>query len=122
MRAEKWRPWKLGPAILGAAFALLVGPGVSVAQANSSIIPPNAAKSATFGKTYAEWSAAWWQWSLGISVHKPPFSDNINHPLFDTTGAQCSVGQTGPVWFLGGAFSENGAPATKTITRDGCTV
>lgn len=54
--------------------------------------------STAYGRTYSEWSAAWEQWATSI-----PFS---NHPLFDK-GA-CSVGQSGPVWFLGGKYCANG--------------
>jgi hypothetical protein len=32
------------------------------------------------------------------------------------------VGQSGNVWFLGGAFFQAGQPAQSTITRDDCTV
>ena len=56
-------------------------------------------QSHAFGKTYAEWSAAWWQWALSIP------SDH--HPLTDT--ADCSTGQSGPVWFLGGYFGSTTA-------------
>jgi len=46
------------------------------------------------GKTYAEWATAWNQWGVAIPVS--------NHPLFDN--GDCSVGQSGPVWFLGGKY------------------
>jgi len=51
-----------------------------------------------FGKTYADWSAAWWQWCFSLP--------NTAHPLFDT--ADCSAVQSGPVWFLGGTFAIGG--------------
>ena len=49
------------------------------------------------GKTYAEWSAAWWQWLLTIPVvpGNPVFCD----PFFDIT-----LGQSGSVWFLAAPF------------------
>ena len=47
-----------------------------------------------FGKSYGEWSAAWWQWALALPA--------TEHPLFDT--ADCSTAQSGHVWFLGGKF------------------
>ncbi len=53
--------------------------------------------SVAYGRTYSEWSAAWNQWALSIPVP--------NHPLFDH--GDCSVGQSGPVWFLGGKFCAN---------------
>lgn len=56
--------------------------------------------SIAFGKTYSEWSAAWEQWVTSIPV--------ANHPLFDN--GDCSVGQSGPVWFLGGKYCANNDP------------
>lgn len=47
-----------------------------------------------YGRTYSEWSGSWWQWALSIP--------SATHPLFDN--GDCSVGQSGPVWFLGGKF------------------
>lgn len=47
-----------------------------------------------FGKTYGEWSAAWWQWALSIPANE--------HPLFEK--GNCATGQSGPVWFIGGKF------------------
>lgn len=48
-----------------------------------------------FGKTYGEWSAGWWQWQ------------EANYPDFDFGEGMvdCSLGQSGPVWYLGGSFS-----------------
>jgi hypothetical protein len=46
--------------------------------------------------SYGEWSAKWWQWVLS----KPP---NVN-PLVDKTGELCGIGQSGPIWFLGGTW------------------
>jgi hypothetical protein len=44
------------------------------------------------GKTYGEWSASWWQWQ---EANFPNFE--FGEGLVD-----CSVGQSPPVWFLGG--------------------
>jgi hypothetical protein len=52
-------------------------------------------------------SAQWWEWALSI-----PTSHN---PLLDTTGADCVVGQRGPVWFLAGTFNPPGS-ATRTCS------
>ena len=52
------------------------------------------------GRSYGEWSAMWWQWAYSLPVNR--------HPLFDT--ADCSEGQSGKVWFLGGAFQFDEAP------------
>jgi hypothetical protein len=68
-------------------------------------------------------STAWWQWALAIPVHSPPFTGPINHPLFDLTGAKCGVGQSGSVWFLGGAFFVYPPPAQQgPIVRKDCVV
>lgn len=58
-----------------------------------------------FGLTYGAWGARFWQWAFSI-----PASAN---PLNDT--APCSEGQSGPVWFLGGAFTTND-PGTGVVT------
>jgi hypothetical protein len=68
--------------------------------------------SVAYGRTYGEWSAAWWQWALSIPASQ--------HPLFDT--ADCSVGQSGPVWFLGGKFCANGANCSYTGVVRSCSV
>jgi hypothetical protein len=48
------------------------------------------------GKTYAEWTAAWWQWGMGATKEK--------NPILDKTGEFAEKGQAGPVWFLAGNF------------------
>jgi len=74
-----------------------------VADANTPVVP---VRSQVLGRTYGEWSAAWWQWAFSLPV--------TGHPLFDATGEDAGRGQSGPVWFLGGVFSESGA-ATREI-------
>jgi hypothetical protein len=68
--------------------------------------------SVVYGRTYSEWNAAWQQWADSIPT--------ANHPLFDN--GDCSVGQTGPVWFLGRKFVAVGGTADfANIIRD-CSV
>jgi hypothetical protein len=46
------------------------------------------------GKSYGDWSAAWWQWTM-------------SHPITqfdDPTGQFFPLDQSGPVWFLQGGF------------------
>lgn len=62
--------------------------------ANPGVFPIN---SHPYGKTYGQWSAAWWQWATSLPAD--------HHPLFDT--ADLSTGQSGHVWFLGGTFFVN---------------
>lgn len=65
--------------------------------------------SVVYGRTYSEWNAAWQQWADSIPTAK--------HPLFDN--GDCGVGQTGPVWFLGGKFVAVGNTANfDNIVRD----
>jgi hypothetical protein len=74
------------------------------------IIDPNAV---VFSKTFSEWDAVWQQWAYSIPVS--------NHPLFDK--GSCSVGQSGPVWFLGGKFCGNDEPGCSvTDVQRSCTV
>ncbi len=100
-------------------FLMLLLAAPLAQAADPSVLSPDTKH---FGMTYGEWSAAWWQWALSIPVHSPPFSSKINHPLVDLTGTQCDVGQSGKVWFLGGAFFQAGTPATSTIVRNDCNV
>lgn len=59
------------------------------ANVNPAVSPVNAS---ALGATYGEWSAKFWQWNFSMPVE--------HHPLFET--ADCSAGQTGNLWFLGG--------------------
>jgi hypothetical protein len=87
--------------LLAREISARVQPAVaSAGNLNPGVIPP---KGAPYGMTYGEWSARWWQWAIGLP------SDH--NPLTDT--ADCSAGQLGPVWFLGGAFY----PASSTDFR-----
>jgi len=54
-------------------------------------------------------TAEWWQWATSI-----PTSVN---PLLDTSGANCMLGQHGPVWFLAG-FSGTGTGSRTCSVPD----
>jgi hypothetical protein len=73
------------------------GPGAQV-----ELYPPGAQP---YGKSFAEWTAAWWQWAIAMPI--------TANPLMET--ADCDAGQSGPVWFLGGSF------VNATTTRE-CTI
>jgi len=65
-----------------------------------------------FGRTYAEWTARWWQWILSIA--------KTENPLVDENGKSCAINQNGPVWFLawtlkGPAERSCAIPADKAI-------
>jgi hypothetical protein len=83
---------------------------------NPAVMPVN---SSPAGNSYEEWAARWWQWEFSM-----PVSAN---PIFDT--ADCSAGQSGKVWFLGGGSVPNFSPSpgvneviqTRTCILDGGT-
>jgi hypothetical protein len=65
-----------------------------------------------FGRTYAEWTASWWQWFLSIA--------KTENPLVDGDGKNCANNQSGPVWFLVGTLKGHterscAIPADKAI-------
>lgn len=77
---------------------------------NSGVLPPN---SQPYGSTYGEWSAEHWKWVYSMPADQ--------HPLTDT--ADCSAGQSGQVWFLGGTYAplEVNGVYVGHVTRE-CTV
>jgi len=72
---------------------------------NSEVFAPD---SAPYGQTYAQWSAAYWKWLYSLPVN--------GNPLFGT--ADLSAGQSGKVWFLGGAYTNGvlGGTAVRSGT------
>jgi hypothetical protein len=94
-------------AVLGLALAMLSIPSVMANDKDGEGLKPFDTGSVAYGRTYGEWSAAWWQWTFSIPVAR--------HPLFDN--GDCSVGQSGPVWFLGGKFCQSGQNCPGTATR-----
>jgi hypothetical protein len=89
---------RLALALLAAGMLLgLLAPSASASS--FSIVQPTKKYA---GKTYGQWSAAWWQWAA-----------NISEPNSPVTGADCAVKQRGPVWFLAGT---TGGSATRSCT------
>lgn len=80
--ATAWRPASLALALSLFALNALAG----------GVFPPH---SHPYGKSYSEWSAALWQWSMQLPL--------AGHPAVDPN-ASCDVGQSGPVWFLAAPF------------------
>jgi len=70
------------------AILMVVAGALSLAMSG----PVSADGAQIQGKTYGQWSAAWWQWQ---EANFPDFA-------FGDGLVDCSVGQSGPVWFLGG--------------------
>jgi hypothetical protein len=90
------------PALAAAVVAtLLVASPPSAAGQINGVYQPG---SKAYGKTYAEWSAAWFQWADSLKI--------TYHPLYDT--APIDTGQSGPVWFLSGHWANN-----NVFTRTG---
>lgn len=103
---KKWRVlFCAGAALIAAGLLVSTGqiPAVdAAANLNPGVIPPQAK---AFGKSYGEWAGEWWKWAVAI-----PASQN---PIMDTTGEFGAVGQSGPVWFLAGAF---GGDVTRQLS------
>ena len=91
-------------------FGIVAVAAVVAAQAtlgadalNPGVVPVN---QKAFGTTYADLSARWWQWVLGIRTSK--------NPQLDKTGKDCGVNQSERVWFLAGTFG--GDPVVRSCT------
>jgi hypothetical protein len=48
------------------------------------------------GQSYAQWSAAWWQWAMSQPL--------AGHPFVDDPSFNVASGQSGNVWFLASPF------------------
>src|SRR4051812_12486516 len=81
--------------LLASVLLFAVGSS-SQAGNNPGVLPPH---SNPHGKSYGEWSAAWWQWVLSIPADR--------NPLTDETGEFAGEGQEGPVWFGAGTFGDS---------------
>jgi hypothetical protein len=90
-------------AVIALLLLLQVAPVMAAKNRGPVVLPPS---SYPYGRSYGEWSNAWWQWAYAI-----PKSVN---PVVDTSGAHCYEGQEGPIWFLAGTFT--GGPVTRTCT------
>ncbi len=102
-------------AAISAALALnLASPASAqdrtpVAATDSSaaalVFPPDAS---IFGQSYADWTEQWYLWWDLIPI---PLN-----PSFDSTGQNCNVNQSRPVFFLAGDGTFSGAPVTRSCT------
>jgi hypothetical protein len=84
------------------ASALVSTPPASV-SAGGNVAPPG---SRSHGLSYAERAAAWWEWAIALPAS--------GHPLVSAGNVDCSVGQSGHVWHLAGAFAP-APPAPSTV-------
>lgn len=67
-----------------------------------------------FGKTYAEWAVAWWNWYYTM----PAEGGQCRSPVADTTGELCGLNQSGDAFFLAGTSGGN-ALRTKCVVPRG---
>jgi hypothetical protein len=104
MKINQWLPRSFCAVAAVVGGLIAAGTMIAPAQADVKIIPLD---TNAYGNTYGEWSAEWWQWALSI-----PAADS---PISDTTGANCTQQQSGPIFYLAGT---SGGPA---VTRS-CTV
>jgi hypothetical protein len=89
-------------ALIALVLLFQVTPVLAVKNSNQGVLQKN---SPLLEKTYGELNASWWQWFFSVRA-----SEN---PGLATDGAvDCSVGQSGDVWFLAGHFLSGG-----TFTR-----
>ena len=97
--------------ILTTAFGLLAVLLAETAPAqtiNPGVIDPT---NSYAGKTYSEWSAAWWQHFVSLPSTNNPFWNLPAYPF-----VPLSLQQSGPVWFLGGNYPLGGTHLyTNTI-------
>jgi hypothetical protein len=86
---------------LGIALSAVMAALPVAAEDNPIVVPP---QSRPFDATYGDWSARWWQWVYQTPVgHNPEFNPDKG-TLAKPATVDCSAGQRGPVWFLGGTF------------------
>jgi hypothetical protein len=105
----------------GAAAAMLFAAPATAGAASTTpgVVPPQAHPR---GQTYGQWSAQWWQWAFQTPWHGP---GGVSNPLTVTNGpVDCSYGQHGNVWFLGGTFisSESTGQVPANNADRSCTV
>jgi hypothetical protein len=91
---------------IGALLALSLATAVLAADSQpETLAGAGQAQAKVYGKTYGEWSAAWWEWVVSI-----PGPDN---PLLQDGETDCGIGQGGKVWFLAGTV---GGAAERSCT------
>jgi len=87
------------PVVLAACMALAT-------VVNAQVIPPT---QTIQGLTYGDWSAKWAQFAYGIPADRNPLM--LDEPRYD-----CTVGQSGNVWFLTGRLGAHPGYLTRYCT------
>jgi hypothetical protein len=85
----------IGSMLFAGALVFIAAPGFAAGRATSGVFPP---QSHPYGKSYSEWSAAYWQWLFSRPLD--------GHPGIDSPDLDVTDGQSGRVWFLTGPFGE----------------
>src|SRR5262249_18467974 len=93
--------------VSGALAAAAVLTGASVAEAGLSLVYPPAPLGFPALQSYSQLASNWWKWVLAQPA--------ATSPLLDSTGANCSAGQSGLVWFLAGAADSTPVQRTCTV-------
>src|SRR5262245_42813129 len=89
--------------VTAAVVELSLTRNLARAAADPGVFP---IESRVYGKTYGQWVVAYWQWAMSIPIATSPWAN-------DSTGEFAGVGQSGPVWFLGGSLGDS---VTRTFT------
>ncbi len=89
--------------VMLAVLALGLSPAARAGSAQIHVFPPQAHP---YGYMYSEWEVRFVQWWTAIPKSQDPFMDR--------TGADCAVGQSGPVWYL--VNNEVGGHVGRTCT------
>ena len=103
---------RISCASLAAAFCLLIAPTTAGEQFRDRGFNPNPAlfqkDARPYGVDMATWAERASQW-----VYAQPLDQS---PLFDPTGANCDVGQQGPVWYVARIAGPPVFSGTRTCT------
>lgn len=86
------------------AVSLLVLAANRAAAADSPVL--HVSSKPYYGQTYGEWVVGYWQWAMSFPVTASPW-------FSDEDGSLAGLGQSGPVWFLGGT---PGNSVTRTFS------
>jgi hypothetical protein len=87
----------------GSAMAALLLLGIATTSALGEVLPPS---SLPYGLSYQEWSAKWWQWSLGQSTERMEL----------VGGPGICEGPASQVRFLAGAYGFGVTAETNHVT------
>jgi hypothetical protein len=104
--------------VFGLVFGALITPArAGAAAATSPVVPPN---SSVGGLTYSQWAALQWDWEL-----ETPYSNINSSPVLtpnpgtaaNPAAVDCTLGQSGSVWFLAGTtFAQGYSTAYRSCT------